>query len=59
MSQNERQKPFNDAMEHLNKIEGYPVSRGGKLPLPIKVIGYVLLAGVLFIIAGMLFNLFN
>ncbi|PJK16606.1 hypothetical protein CQS04_05465 [Chryseomicrobium excrementi] len=59
MSQNERQKPFNDAMEHLNKIEGYPVSRGGKLPLPIKIIGYFLLAGILFIIAGMLFNLFN
>lgn len=59
MSQNEQQKPFNDAMEHLNKIEGYPVSRGGKLPLPIKVIGYILLAGIIFIIAGLLFNLVN
>ncbi len=54
-----QEKPFNDAMEHLNKIEGYPVSRGGKLPLPIKVIGYFLLAGVLFLVAAMLFNLIN
>ncbi len=54
-----QEQPFNDAMEHLNKIEGYPVSRGGKLPLPIKVIGYFLLAGVLFLVAAMLFNLIN
>jgi len=59
MNSKEPEKPFNDAMDHLNKIEGYPVSRGGKLPLPIKIIGYFLLAGVLFIVAGMLFNLFN
>ncbi|WP_165767527.1 hypothetical protein [Tetzosporium hominis] len=54
-----QEKPFNDAMEHLNKMEGYPVSRGGKLPLPNKVIGYFLLAGVLFLVAAMLFNLIN
>lgn len=54
-----QEQPFNDAMEHLNKIEGYPVSRGGKLPLPIKVIGYFLLAGVLFLVVAMLFNLIN
>lgn len=54
-----QEQPFNDAMEHLNKIESYPVSRGGKLPLPIKVIGYFLLAGVLFLVAAMLFNLIN
>lgn len=59
MDPKESEKPFNDAMEHLNKIEGYPVSRGGKLPLPIKIIGYFLLAGILFIVAGMLFNLIN
>lgn len=59
MNSKEPEKPFNDAMEHLNKIEGYPVSRGGKLPLPIKVIGYFLLAGVLFLVAAMLFNLIN
>lgn len=59
MDSKEPEKPFNDAMEHLNKIEGYPVSRGGKLPLPIKIIGYFLLAGVLFIVVGMLYNLIN
>lgn len=59
MNSKEPEKPFNDAMDHLNKIEGYPVSRGGKLPLPIKVIGYFLLAGVLFLVAAMLFNLIN
>lgn len=59
MDPKESEKPFNDAMEHLNKIEGYPVSRVGKLPLPIKIIGYFLLAGILFIVAGMLFNLIN
>lgn len=44
-----KHKPFNDAIDHLQKIEGYPRSSGAKLPLPIKIIGY-LLAGSMTII---------
>ena len=36
-------KPFNDAMDHLHNIEGYPVKKPAKvggLPLPIRLIGY-------------------
>ena len=36
-------KPFNDAMDHLHHIEGYPIKRPAKmnkLPLPVRLIGY-------------------
>lgn len=53
-------KPFNDAMEHLNKIEGYPISKGGNLPLPIKIIGYFMFGGViLMLLLGVLISIFN
>ncbi|WP_165767984.1 hypothetical protein [Virgibacillus indicus] len=35
----EPNKPFNDAMEHKNNIEGFPINKGGRLPLPIRLIG--------------------
>ncbi|CQR46032.1 hypothetical protein BN1058_00276 [Paraliobacillus sp. PM-2] len=40
-------KPFNDAMNHLQSIEGYPSTNlrqfnSRSLPLPIRIIGYVL-----------------
>lgn len=43
----EKDKPFNDAVEHLNKIEGYPISKGGNLPLLIKIIGYFMFGGII------------
>lgn len=34
-------KPFNDAMEHLSKIEGYPTDVNiKKLPKPLRYFGY-------------------
>lgn len=53
-------KPFNDAMEHLNKVEGYPISKGGNLPLPIKIIGYFMFGGItLMILLGLILSIFN
>jgi len=40
-------KPFNDAIAHKQKIEGFPKTRGGRLPLPIKLIGYLLFGSLL------------
>lgn len=51
--------PFNDAMEHLNKVEGFPISKGGKLPFPIKLIGYFMLGGLILILLGLLVNFLN
>jgi len=48
-------KPFNDAMEHQHKIEGFPINKGGKLPLPIRLIGYFMIGGIILM---MLFGLF-
>ncbi|MFK3960021.1 hypothetical protein [Guptibacillus hwajinpoensis] len=42
MNNENENKPFNDAIAHKQNIEGYPKTRGGKLPLPIKVIGFFL-----------------
>lgn len=39
-------EPFNDAMDHLSKIEGYPTKKPAgmkSLPLPIRILGYFLL----------------
>ncbi|SOC41559.1 hypothetical protein [Ureibacillus acetophenoni] len=56
----ERDKPFNDAMEHLNRVEGYPISKGGNLPLPIKIIGYFMFGGItLMILLGLILSIFN
>jgi hypothetical protein len=34
-------KPFNDAMEHMNQIEGYPTDVDlKKLPKPLRYFGY-------------------
>ncbi|MGP4038534.1 hypothetical protein ACTWP4_01300 [Gracilibacillus sp. D59] len=40
-------KPFNDVMEHKQNIEGAPTHKGGRLPLPIKIIGYFLFGGMI------------
>lgn len=56
----ELDKPFNDAMEHLNKMEGFPISKGGKLPQPIKIIGYFLFGGmILIILLGVFVTIFK
>lgn len=48
-------KPVNDAMEHLNQIEGYPTNVDlKKLPKPLRYFGYFIIGffsiSVLFII---------
>ena len=56
----EKDKPFNDAVEHLNKIEGYPISKGGNLPLPIKIIGYFMFGGIIItLVFGLFLSIFN
>ncbi|BDH63539.1 hypothetical protein MTP04_36690 [Lysinibacillus sp. PLM2] len=57
-------EPFNDATKHLNKIEGYPISKGGNLPLPIKIIGYIMFGGIfggtaLLILISLIIKIFN
>ncbi|WP_164667198.1 hypothetical protein [Virgibacillus doumboii] len=52
----EPDKPINDAMEHLHKIEGIPVDKGGWLPQPIKLIGYFMFGGIILIL---LFGIFS
>lgn len=42
-------RPMNDVMDHMQKVEGTQVGRGGKLPRPIKWLGYILF-GSLFVI---------
>lgn len=55
----EPDKPINDAMEHQHKVEGFPVSKGGKLPLPIRLIGYFMFGGIiLMILFGLFANFF-
>ncbi|WP_246197294.1 hypothetical protein [Cytobacillus depressus] len=43
--------PFNDAMDHLGRIEGYPTKNLSKvnlksLPLPIRILGYLLIGSM-------------
>ncbi|WP_431801088.1 hypothetical protein [Halobacillus andaensis] len=54
-------EPFNDAVEHQQKVEGQLKSSEGKLPLPIRLIGYFLFGGIpLMLLFGLLGNfLFN
>ncbi|KHE73186.1 hypothetical protein LD39_00495 [Halobacillus sp. BBL2006] len=61
MSNGNHNKPFNDAIAHKQNIEGYPKNSGGKLPLPIKLIGYFLFGSfILMILIGLVGNfLFN
>ncbi|MCA0987126.1 hypothetical protein [Guptibacillus algicola] len=39
-------EPFNDAMDHLSKVEGYPTNRTSfrKLPKGIRYLGYFFIA---------------
>ncbi|WP_231607244.1 hypothetical protein [Fictibacillus sp. 18YEL24] len=46
--QNRTDAPFNDAMDHYGKIEGYPTNNISKVnlqgfPMPIRVLGYFFL----------------
>ncbi|MBN8210130.1 hypothetical protein JI666_15355 [Bacillus sp. NTK071] len=57
MSNENQNKPFNDAIAHKQNIEGFPKSRGGKLPYPIKLIGFFLFGSfVLMFIIGLVGN---
>ena len=57
---NDEKEPFNDAMDHLNKIEGYPIRKGGKLPLPLKIIGYFMFGGmIIMLVFGVVLSIFN
>jgi hypothetical protein len=43
--------PFNDAMSHFEKIEGYPTKNLSKVninsfPLPIRILGYILMGSM-------------
>ena len=56
----DEKEPFNDAMDHLNKIEGYPIRKGGKLPLPLKIIGYFMFGGmIIMLVFGVVLSIFN
>ncbi len=55
--ENEDNQPFNDAMDHMQKHEGTPAPGEGKLPLGIRIIGYVIVGGmVLMILLGLIGN---
>ena len=57
---NDEKEPFNDAMDHLNKIEGYPIRKGGNLPLPLKIIGYFMVGGmIIMLVFGLVLSIFN
>lgn len=49
MSRSNR-RPMNDVMDHMQKVEGTQVGRGGKLPPPIKWIGYILFGSFFFML---------
>ena len=50
-------KPFNDAIAHKQNIEGFPKTSGGRLPSPIKVIGYFLFGSfLLMLLIGLVGN---
>lgn len=42
-------KPFNDVIDYKQTVEGYAAGRRGKLPKPIKIVGYILF-GTFFIL---------
>ncbi len=51
-----KNKPCNDVIDHMEKHTGGTYSKSGKLPLPIKIIGYLLIGSlaVMFIIGLLL-----
>ena len=58
---NQPNKPFNDAIDHFNKIEGNPMSSGTKmnqLPKGIRWIGYFIFVCILLIALGALIGNF-
>ncbi|WP_371018909.1 hypothetical protein [Pseudalkalibacillus sp. JSM 102089] len=57
MNNGNENKPFNDAIAHKQNIEGLPKTRGGRLPLPIKLIGYFLFGSfILMLLIGLVGN---
>ena len=57
----EEKKPFNDVIDHLNKIEGNPATGDfKKLPKPLKYIGYFIITFlVLPILLTMVYKFLN
>ncbi|UOR13023.1 hypothetical protein [Halobacillus amylolyticus] len=41
-----RTQPYNDVMEHKQRVEGYPNGTGGRMPLLIRLIGYLIFGGI-------------
>jgi len=60
MSNTHDNKPFNDVMEHLHNIEGYPTKKPAqmsRLPLPVRIVGYVLIGAMaLMVLTLIVFN---
>ncbi|MBA2174176.1 hypothetical protein H0266_04585 [Halobacillus locisalis] len=53
-------RPMNDVMDHMKKVEGVQMGRGGKLPKPIKWIGYILFGSFfLVMLLGLLISYIN
>lgn len=47
MVMNNNDNNFNDVTDHQKKIEGLSFTKSGRLPLPIRIIGYFLTGGIL------------
>lgn len=62
MMSDRKQKPFNDAVDHLNSIEGFPTNKPdlNMLPKFLRYFGYFFVAffslSVLMIIIGIIFT---
>jgi hypothetical protein len=51
-------KPMNDVIDHKQTVEGYAAGRKGKLPKPIKIIGYILFGSFFFmLLIGLIGNI--
>ncbi|SFJ70453.1 hypothetical protein SAMN04487936_103398 [Halobacillus dabanensis] len=51
-------KPFNDVIAHKQNVEGYPGTSRGKLPLPIKLLGYILFGSFILTVVIGVFGIF-
>ncbi|WP_058306099.1 hypothetical protein [Gracilibacillus massiliensis] len=47
MAHQNQNKPFNDVIDHMEKHTGGTFKTGGRLPRPIKIIGYILFGSLL------------
>ncbi|SES01787.1 hypothetical protein SAMN04487944_11542 [Gracilibacillus ureilyticus] len=55
------EEPFNDAVGHMKNHQGLSARSGGKLPRPIRIIGYILFSGlgIIFIFAMIVSLMYN